>query len=133
MHVLDRQFVCTVLNDSHFRHASDPCLQWVVGDVVIAEEVSDLARAQDIAKNQRIKMLGNNFVLYLDRMKATRGQKPAFILRGLAFPEVERVEGTRDVLFASPMSLTDRYLKKRFGWDMTNSELGTILIGFNAG
>ncbi|MGP8105501.1 MAG: hypothetical protein ACLQLE_06405, partial [Desulfobaccales bacterium] len=36
--VLDRQMVCVVLNNNDFRHATEPCLSWVMGGVVIGEE-----------------------------------------------------------------------------------------------
>jgi hypothetical protein len=129
--VLDREWVCVVLNNNAFRHATAPSLFWVAGDVVIGEEVTDPERLQTLLKRDSIKVLKKNFVLHYDRMKETRGQKPIFVIRGLPFPEIEGITGVRDVLSASPIGSVDIYLKERFDWSTKARDLGTILIGFN--
>lgn len=129
--VLSREFVCVVLNNNEFRHATAPSLFWVAGKVVIGEEVTDAARLQELAGDENVKLLRKNFVLYLDRIKATRGQAPVFVIGGLPFPEIEGIAGIRAVLSASPIGSADVYFKERFGWDLKAHDLGTILIGFN--
>jgi hypothetical protein len=129
--VLARRFVGALLNNNEFRHATEPSLFWVAGDIVIGEEVMDTSRLQALIKQDNIKILKKNFVLYFDRMKETRGQVPVFVIRGLSFPEIEDITGIQDVLSASPSGLVDVYLKERFGWDTIARDLGTILIGFN--
>jgi hypothetical protein len=129
--VLDRECICVVLNNNTFRHASSPSLFWVVGDVVIGEEVTDPERLRALVKQDNVKTLKKNFVLYYDRMRSTRGQVPVFVIRGLPFPEIEGVTGVRDVLSASPIGSVDIYLKERFGWSTEVRDLGTILIGFD--
>ncbi|HUV77285.1 MAG TPA: hypothetical protein VMW06_04415 [Desulfobacterales bacterium] len=131
INVLDRECVCVVLNNNAFRHATSPSLFWVAGDVVIGEEVTDPEHLRALVKQDNIKILKKNFVLYFDRMKTTRGQVPVFVIRGLPFPEIEGVTGVRDVLSASPIGSVDIYLKERFGWSTEARDLGTILIGFN--
>jgi hypothetical protein len=123
--------VCVVLNNNDFRHATEPCLSWVVGDVVIGEEVSDQERLESLKRSEGVKVIGKNFVVFSDRVKQTAGQQPTFVFRALAFPEVEGVPGIKDILSASPQGAADLYLKERFGWDAGDPELGTILIGFN--
>jgi len=130
INVLDRECVCVVLNNNAFRHATAPSLFWVAGGVVIGEEVTDPERLRALVKQDNVKTLKKNFVLYYDRMRSTRGQVPVFVIRGLPFPEIEGVTGVRDVLSASPIGSVDIYLKERFGWSTEVRDLGTILIGF---
>ncbi len=44
--VLARKYICVVLNNNKFRHATAPSLFWVAGDIVIGEEVTDAKRLQ---------------------------------------------------------------------------------------
>lgn len=129
--VLSRTHVCVVLNNNEFRHATEPSLFWVVGDIVIGEEVTDPERLKALKKNDNIKVLKKDFVLHFDRMKKARGRPPVFVIRGIPFLEIEGITGIRDVLSASPVGSADVYFKKRYGWDTNAPELGTILIGFN--
>jgi hypothetical protein len=129
--VIRREFICAVLNNNEFRHADKPCLSWMMGDVVIGEEITDKDQLESLKESNKIKIIGKNFVVYYDRIKTASGQPPVFICRALAFPEIESVRGVRDVLSASPVGLVDLYLKNKFGWDTMDSVLGTILIGFN--
>jgi hypothetical protein len=129
--VLGRQMVCAVLNNNDFRHATEPCLAWVAGGVVIGEEVTDRERLESLKKSEGVKVIGNNFVVFFDRIKQTAGQQPTFVFRALPFPEIEGIPGVNDVLSASPLGSADLYLKEKFGWESGKPELGTILIGFN--
>ena len=129
--VLARKYVCVVLNNNEFRHATAPSLFWIAGNVVIGEEVIDAVRLQELAGDENVKVFRKNFVIYYDRMKAARGKAPKFVVRGLPFPEIEGVAGIRKVLSASPIGSADVYFKERFGWDVRAHDLGTILIGFN--
>jgi hypothetical protein len=129
--VLGSQMVCVVLNNNDFRHATEPCLSWVVGDVVIGEEVSDPERLETLKRNEGVKVIGRNFVIFADRVKQTAGRQPTFVFRALAFPELEGIPGVEDVISASPHGAADLYLKEKFGWEAGQPELGTILIGFN--
>jgi len=129
--VLGSQMVCVVLNNNDFRHATEPCLSWVVGDVVIGEEVSDQERLESLKRSEGVKVIGKNFVVFADRVKQTAGRQPTFVFRALAFPELEGIPGVEEVISASPHGAADLYLKERFGWDAGKPELGTILIGFN--
>ncbi|MEN6438050.1 MAG: hypothetical protein ABFD97_05665 [Syntrophobacter sp.] len=129
--VISRQFVCAVLNNNEFRHADKPCLSWMVDDVVIGEEITDEEHLNFLKKQGKVKVIGKNFVVYFDRVKTVAGKPPVFVCRALAFPEIEGVPGVRDVLSASPIGSADMHLKRKFGWDSKDPELGTILIGFN--
>lgn len=129
--VLGSQLVCVVLNNNDFRHATEPCLSWVVGEVVIGEEVSDQERLESLKSRAGVKVIGKNFVIFADKVKQTAGRQPTFVFRALAFPEVEGIPGVEGVISASPHGAADLYLKERFGWEAGKPELGTILIGFN--
>ncbi len=129
--VLDREMVCAVLNNNDFRHATEPCLSWVMGDVVIGEEVCDRERLESLKSSPDVKVIGKNFVVFLDRIRKTASQRPVFIFRALCFPEIEGIPCVQEVLSASPYGSGDLFLKERFGWDPGKPELGTILIGFN--
>jgi len=126
-----REFVCVVLNNNDFRHADVPCLSWVVDDLVIGEEVTDLGKLESLKAQKDLKIIGRNFVVYFDRVRQVRGREPSFVFRGLHFPELEGIAAVRDVVSASPMGAVDSYLKTLYGWDTEDLELGTILIGFN--
>jgi hypothetical protein len=129
--VLSRKYVCAVLNNNEFRHATQPSLFWVAGNVVIGEEITDARRLKRLMKKSTVKILRKKFVMHLDRMKEARGHPPVFIVRGLPFHEIEGIRGVHDVISASPIGSADVYLKERFGWDTKARDLGTILIGFN--
>ena len=129
--VLSRKYVCAVLNNNEFRHATEPSLFWVAGDIVIGEEITDARRLKRLMKKSTVKILRKKFVLHLDRMKKARGHPPVFIVRGLPFYEIEGIRGIHDVLSASPVGSADVYFKKRYDWDINARDLGTILIGFN--
>jgi hypothetical protein len=129
--VLDRGIVCVVLNNNDFRHATEPCLSWVMGGVVIGEEVCDQERLESLKRSEGVKVIGKNFVVFFDRIKKTAGQRPVFIFRALCFPEIEGIPCVEEVISASPFGSGDLYLKERFGWEAGKPELGTILIGFN--
>jgi hypothetical protein len=129
--VLSRQLICAVLNNNQFRHADQPCLSWMMGDVVIGEEITDKDHLESLEATGKIKLIGKNFAVYYDRIKTASGQPPVFICRALSFPEIEGIAYVGDVLSASPVGPADLYLKHKFGWDTKDSVLGTILIGFN--
>jgi hypothetical protein len=129
--VLSKKQICVVLNNNEFRHATEPSLFWVAGDIVIGEEVTDDTLLQRYKEKNTVKILRKRFVLHFDRMKEARGHPPVFIIRGLPFHEIEGIDGIHDILSASPVGSLDVYFKKRYGWDINASDLGTILIGFN--
>lgn len=129
--VLCRRHVCAVLNNNDFRHATEPALAWICDDTVIGEEIVDDRRLEQLCQSKDTKILGKNFVLYFDRIRETRGKKPNFVVKGLAFPEIEHLPFVSDVLSASPIGSADLYIKERFGWAIDDTALGTILIGFN--
>jgi hypothetical protein len=129
--VLSRKQICVVLNNNEFRHATEPSLFWVAGNIVIGEEVTDDALLQRYKDKNTVKILRKRFVLHFDRMKKARGHRPVFIIRGLPFHEIEGVDGIHDILSASPVGSLDIYFKERYGWDIHANDLGTILIGFN--
>lgn len=130
--VLSRKHICVILNNNEFRHATEPSLFWVAGDIVIGEEVTNVTHLKSLREKNTVKILRKKFVLHLDRMKEARGHPPVFIVRGLPFHEIEGIPGIHDVLSASPVCAVDIYLKERFGWDTKARDLGTILIGFNS-
>ena len=129
--VLSRKEVCVVLNNNDFRHASDPCLLWVAGGIVIGEEIADPRRLEILRGAKDVKLIGRNFALYLDRMEEVLGEEPQFVVQGLPFPEMKTVSGIKDILSASPQGSADLYLKGLFKWETRDPSLGTILIGFN--
>jgi hypothetical protein len=129
--VLSRKQICIVLNNNEFRHADQPSLFWIAGDIIIGEEVTDHTELQSLKAKKAIKMLGKKFVLHFDRMKEARGHQLVFLVRGLPFHEIEGISGIHDVLSASPAGSLDMYFKERYGWDVNAKDLGTILIGFN--
>jgi hypothetical protein len=131
MEVLGRRQVCAVLNNNEFRHASEPALAWVAGDLIIGEEVCDRKKIEALLESGKVKLMGTNFVIYFDRLREARGHQPSFVVRGLAFPEIEGVPGVRGVISASPAKAADLFLKERYNWNAAVSDRGTILIGFD--
>ena len=76
-------------------------------------------------------MMGEKFVVYFDRMKAAPREEPRWVVQGLEFPEIEHLSDISDVVSSAPVGSADVYLKEKFGWDIKDSTLGTIVIGFN--
>ena len=126
------QYSCAVLNDNTFRHESVPCLQWVVDETVIGEEIASPEQFKELTENTQVGAMGKNFVIYYDRMRETMGRQSTLIARGLPFSEVEAMEQTREVICGSPAPVVDTHLKNRFGWPQNNTKLGTFVLGFNA-
>ena len=129
--VLALQHVCALLSDAEFRHESAPCVQWVVEGTVIGEEVTDPKRREALLASPAVGKMGDNFLLYYDRMKEARGKAPKFVFRPLPFAEAAACDGITDVVCASPGSAVDLYLKQRFDWPRQDPRLGTILVGFS--
>jgi len=129
--VLARQMICVVLNNNDFRHATEPCLSWVMGGVVIGDDFRGQVRLESMKKSEKVKVIGKNFAVFFDRIKQNAGQRPVFVFRALSFPELEGIPGVEEIASASPLGSADLYLKERFGWETGKPELGTILIGFN--
>ena len=95
--VLAREMVCVVLNNNDFRHATEPCLSWVMGGVVIGEEVCDQERLESLKRSERVKVIGKNFAVFFDRIKKNAGQRPVFVFRALCFPEIEGIPGVEEI------------------------------------
>ena len=53
MEVLERRQVCAVLNNNEFRHASEPALAWVAGDLIIGEEICDQKKSEGEVRLER--------------------------------------------------------------------------------
>lgn len=128
---LECQFAGAVLNDRTFRHETAPCLKWMAGSTVIGEEITDPERFQKLVQDKQIGKMGNNFVVYYDRMRELRGLEPKLIAQGLPFAEVEMMDAVSRVVCGSPDPAADTYLKKRFGWPSEDPGLGTFILGFN--
>jgi len=130
LEVLDCRHVCAVLSDTDFRHDSSSCVRWVAEGIVIGEEVPDRSRREVLLRSPSVGCLGDRFLLYYDRMKASRGKPPVFVYGSLPFAELAVCENVRQVVSCSPGADADLYVKRCFAWPQDDVVLGTILIGF---
>ena len=126
--VLKREHLIVVLADDEqgFRPPPEP---WVV----ICDENDDKV-GEWLPPEKREKLKGDpsclfvsdDFVLYKDKYK--KGDV-YFLMPPIPFPEVEEVEGVKDVISGTTSAPADIYLKEILGY--TGYNYWTILVGWN--
>lgn len=126
--VLDRQVVMVLAHNKDFRHPPEPFVKWRLGGVDIGEEVWDAEVLEELKRRKDVLLIGNTFVIYRNRLKDSPLVDFVILFPTLSFPELEGLDGIKDIVSASPSAPTDIYIKSIMGWD---SKLGIILIGFD--
>jgi len=96
---------------------------------LIGEEVYDDKKLEDLRKSNNAIFLGNNFVMYKDRMRISRGDAN-IVLPSKSVPNLHSLQGNYSVVSGSPSSKVDYYLKNKMGIS-ENPDIGTVLVGIS--
>lgn len=128
--VIKRQHVVAILHSPALRHPPQPIMVVYAGDRVVGEEVWDTVALRKLSVDPDAILLGN-LTLNRKQLETAKGKPLKLVYRALRFPELEDLEGIRDVASVTIGVPAHLRLAKRFGWDPDDPQLGTVLIGFN--
>jgi len=124
---LKREHVVVVIKDSRFRPPPDPTVLLVDYDgQILGMEIFPHQRKQ-FEGREDVLFLSQDFIVFADR-KARRGE--CFLMPPVAFPELEEMPNTRNVISCSPSPLGDMFV--RGVHDLVDDpKLASILIGWD--
>lgn len=128
--VSKRQTVLAIAKTTEFPPTSAPTVLLVSNGEIVGEEIVDHSEVERLKGCPEAVFVAEKFVLYRDRVKPEAGAS-LFVFPPLAFPMLDQMDEVSEVVAASPTSLSDLYIKTRGGWNMSDTRLGTLLIGFN--
>jgi len=128
--VLKRQHVVAILHSPALRHPPEPIIVVYDGDRVVGEEVRDTAVLRKLSADSDVILLGN-LAFNRKQLETAKGKPLKLVYKALRFPELEQLEGIRDVASVTIGIPAHLRLAKRFGWNPDDPQLGTVLIGFN--
>jgi len=130
---LNRAAVIASVTDSRYVWPLGPSLLIFWKGKFIGEEVSDPKKLEKLRDNRNVVLIGS-LVLYKDRIlgfSLTTKEPPIVVFPAKPFPTVEKITKVYDAVQGSPSPPTNRYLKMRMKADLEDTELGTIVVGFN--
>jgi hypothetical protein len=130
--VLQRELVVCIKHSSTLRHPPKPILILMSDNDTVGEEVWEKDQIAGFEGDLNAIFLGKSFVLFRDRLKASRGKALRFVFESQRFPEIENIPGVYDVASATVSPTTDLYIKRKAGWDLADLDKGTVLVGFNS-
>lgn len=128
--VSKRQIVLAMAKTTDFPPTSAPTVLLVSNGKIVGEEIVDRSEAERLKRSPDVVFVGENFVIYRDRVELGAGVS-SFVVPPLPFPMLEQIDDVDEVVAASPMSFSDLYIKRTGGWNVSDTRLGTLLIGFN--
>lgn len=129
--VLECDWVYVALTDTDFDWTCHPNLLMKKGEEVVGEEVTDKATIDRLAANQNVWFLHKNFVVYKDKVSF-----PQDVMKKICYFEIPCHPAQwpvgiqcHSVVYGSPSTPCDVFLKKKYfqGRDVRGS--GTVLIG----
>jgi hypothetical protein len=124
---LTRQHIICVIKDTRFRPPPEPTVLMMGDtDLVIGTEI--LPGQHDRYKEmENICWLGDDFVVFTDKVPK---DKEFFLMPPVSFPELERIDGARNIVSCSPSPLSDLVIKNYY--DLKDDpKLASILVGFD--
>ncbi len=134
---LKRDHLIAAITDEKYTYPPEPVELIYLGDTV-GVEIRDKSLLETYRKDQNAMLLGDSFVIFKDRLppnsvrKAMSGEIKVFI------PPmsigVDAPDGVHGLVLGMPSTYTDVLLKnwlKEKGIDVSNKNLGVVLIGFN--
>lgn len=124
---LKREHLACIVKDKGFRAPPHPTVLLVNEDgEVIGRELLPGERIPQRPGSKTL-FIGKDFVIFVGEPS---GKGARFVLPPVDFKEVERIDGTEDVISSSPSSLGDLFLRKQVGL-RDDPKLASILIGFD--
>ncbi len=129
--VLACDWVYIALTTMEFDWACDPNLLMKKGDDVVGEEVSDKATIARLAGDKNVWFLHKNFVVYKDKVSF-----PQDVMQKICYFEIPCHSATwplgvecHSILYGSPSTPCDVFLKERYFEGSEEKGAGTVLIG----
>lgn len=129
---LQREFVVCISHSSALRHPSKSILILTTGEGVVGREVWEKGEIYRLEKDSNVIFLGKNFAMFRDKLEAAKGKALRFVFEPQKFAEIEGIQDVDAVVSATLSPATDAYIKRKAKWDTTDSDRGTVLIGFNS-
>lgn len=129
---LQREFVISINHSRNLRHPSKPILVLRADKDIVGHEVWEDDQLTKFQADPNAILLGKGFVLFRDKLENAVGRPMRFVFEPQSFPEIETNQNVYDVVSATVSPTTDLYIKGRAGWDTTDFDKGTVLIGFNS-
>jgi hypothetical protein len=129
---LQRELVICINHSSTLRHPPMPILILKADKDVVGQEVWEPNQVAGFETDPNATFLGKSFVLFKDRLNAAKGKTLGFVFEAQRFPEIENIPGVFDVASATVSPAVDMYIKRRAGWDVSDPDKGTVLIGFSS-
>ena len=129
--VLRRHHIVAISHSPALRHPPGPVVVLCDEKRIIGEEVPDTTQLKKISADRNVILLGTSLVLYRDRLNEARGKQLKLAYRALRFPELEKLDGIESVVSVTVGMEAHKWLVQRTGWRLDDSNLGTVLIGFN--
>jgi len=134
---LKRDHLLAAITDENYTYPPEPVELIYLGDTV-GVEIRDKSLLESYKKDENAMLLGDSFVIFKDKLppnsvrKAMSGEIKVFIPPMSV--GVEAPEGIHGLVLGMPSTYTDLLLKdwlRKKGIDISNKNLGVVLIGFN--
>ncbi len=127
MECLAREHIVVIIKDSRFRPPPEPTVLLMADDdMIIGKEIFPDQKDEYVDKEE-ILFLSEEFILFLDRKPKSREY---FVMPPVAFPEVEMMPGTKNVVSCSPSPPGDMYVRSLHGLP-DDPKLASILLGYD--
>jgi hypothetical protein len=126
---LKRDQIICIIKDKRFRPPPEPTIYLVADDgTILGQEVLESDKPKFQCADHVI-FLSDDFVVFADR-RPKPGCKEYFLMPPVRFPEVEAIDGVRNVVSCSPSPLGDLLIRKAH--NITDDpRLASVLIGFD--
>lgn len=134
---LKRDYILAALTNENYKYPPEPVELIYLGDTV-GIEIREKALLEEYRRDPNAMLLGDSFVIFKDKLppnsvrKAMSGEIKVFIPPMSV--GIEPPEGVYGLVLAMPSTNTDLLLKgwlKGAGIDVSDKNLGVVLIGFN--
>jgi len=124
---LNRQHVICIIKDTRFRPPPEPTVLMMGDkDMVLGTEI--LPGMHTLYKDkENVCWLGDDFVVFTDMVPKT---KEYFLMPPVSFPELEQIEGAKNVVSCSPSPLGDIIIKNHYELE-DDPKLASLLVGFD--
>ena len=129
--VLERQHVVVISHSPALRHPPGPIIVICDEQRVVGEEIWEPSRYEKLSKDPNALFLGRSLVLYRDALARARGKALKLTYSALPFPELEKIQGVKDVVSITITIPVHFRFSQKAGWNPDDPNLGTVLIGFN--
>lgn len=126
---LKKNHIVCIIKDKRFRPPPEPTIYLVADDgTILGQEVLEKDRSK-FQCSDHVIFLSDDFVVFTDR-RPKPGCKEYFLMPPVRFPEVEVIDGVKNVVSCSPSPLGDLLIRKVHGVT-DDPRLASVLIGFD--